>query len=299
MNILTTHPSRAFAAAALVTGGLLLSACGSSPGDHDASGMSGMSGMSGSMSGSPASQMMSDMPMAQGDGLSATKNGFTLRLKSALTTAMPLRFVITKDGMPATSYRTEQTKMLHLYLIREDLSGFQHLHPTMSADGAWSVTPATMAPGRYRVYAQFEPVGASEPLVLSAPVTVGDAVPSDPTSPTGAVSPGSRSSTVDGYRVTVDGALTRGGTVRVSFSKGGVPVTGLQPYLDTYAHVTGFREGDLAFTHLHPSDAVTSDGGGPDLRFMIEAPEPGTYRLFVQFMAGGSLHTAVITTAIS
>ena len=27
------------------------------------------------------------------------------------------------------------------------------------------------------------------------------------------------------------------------------------PYLDTYAHLTAFHEGDLAFAHLHPHGA--------------------------------------------
>ncbi|HZE01023.1 MAG TPA: hypothetical protein VE155_04575 [Pseudonocardiaceae bacterium] len=34
---------------------------------------------------------------------------------------------------------------------------------------------------------------------------------------------------------------------------GPLPVTDLQPYLDTYAHLTAFHGGDLAFADLHPT----------------------------------------------
>ena len=47
-------------------------------------------------------------------------------------------------------------------------------------------------------------------------------------------------------------------------SKGSKPVTDLQPYLDTYAHLTAFHEGDAAFAHLHPTTKVTGDHGGPE-----------------------------------
>ncbi|WP_239010250.1 hypothetical protein [Streptomyces sp. 769] len=40
----------------------------------------------------------------------------------------------------------------------------------------------------------------------------------------------------------------------VNISKDGKPVTDLQPYLATYAHLTSFHEGDQAFAHLSPAD---------------------------------------------
>ena len=109
----------------------------------------------------------------------------------------------------------------------------------------------------------------------------------------------STSRKVDGYTVTLDGAAASGGELTLSFAKDGKPVTDLQPYLETHAHVTAFHEGDMAFTHLHPRNPVASSGGGPDLDFTVEVPEAGTYRLFIQFMTDGKLHTATMTTKVS
>lgn len=304
MNI--RHPRTALAAAAVTAAGLLLTGCGSSmnhdtmPGmdasssqspSHDMSDMPGMSS-SGSMN---SSDSMSGMPMAHGNGLNASSKGYTLQLKSSLMTgmAMPVRFVIAQNGTPVTDFQAEQTKKLHFYLIRNDLTGFQHLHPTMAADGTWSVTVPPVDPGKYRIYTQILPSTETEPIVLSVPVDVPGKTSAQP------LPAPSKTTTADGYTVTLDGSASSGDQLRMSFAKNGKPVTDLQPYLDTYAHVTAFHQGDMAFTHLHPTNTVSSSGGGPDLDFMVEIPEPGTYRLFIQFMTGGKLHTAAITTEVS
>ncbi|MEU1190781.1 hypothetical protein [Streptomyces sp. NPDC005859] len=71
--------------------------------------------------------------------------------------------------------------------------------------------------------------------------------------------------------------------------------TDLQPYLNTYTHLTAFHEGDTAFAHLHPTTKVNGDQGGQDLSVHAELPAAGNWRLFLQFQTGGKLHTAALT----
>ena len=52
-------------------------------------------------------------------------------------------------------YITEQTKKLHLYVVRTDLAVFRHLHPTMADDGTWSAPVTLPEAGDYRVVAEF------------------------------------------------------------------------------------------------------------------------------------------------
>ncbi|MGH3671653.1 MAG: hypothetical protein ACRDSH_13630, partial [Pseudonocardiaceae bacterium] len=149
----------------------------------------------------------------------------------------------------------------------------------------------------YRAYPQFiaHPAGAQPvPLVLGTAFTVPG--PSAPAHPLPVPTP---STQVDGYTLTLDGHAAAGaeGELTVTVTKAGQPVTDLQPYLDTYAHLTAFHEGDLAFAHLHPTGAVNGDHGGPRLSFHATLPEPGRYRMFLQFRTGGTLHTAAITLA--
>lgn len=269
-------------AAAVAATALVLAACGSSSdNDHDMSSMNGDNDMPG-------------MTMGHDDGLSATKDGYTLEVKHGPMAGMPMpvSFAILKDGRAVTGFDTEQTKKAHFYLIRSDLSGFQHLHPTMAADGTWSAQPSMLAPGDYRLYVQVVPAGAKEPVVLSRAATIaGESMPE-------ALPPASITTTADEFTLTLSGQPTNGKELEVTITKDGKPVTNLEPYLETYAHVTAFREGNLAFAHLHPLNTVKGLGG-PKLRFMVEIGETGTYRLFIQFMTGGVLHTAAVTTTVS
>jgi hypothetical protein len=56
--------------------------------------------------------------------------------------------------------------------------------------------------------------------------------------------------------------------------------------LGAKGHLVALREGDLAFLHVHPDErrlAFESELAG------------GRYRLFLQFMTGGKLHTVAFT----
>jgi hypothetical protein len=150
---------RGLTALAVSTLVLLATGCGtgSPPSASAGSGMPGMPGM--------------DEPMPAGDGLSASASGSTL---APGTTTLPpgtvQRFtfrVTTTSGQTLTRFQPDQTQLLHLYLIRWDLTGFAHLHPSMSPEGIWSVTLPVMSPGTWRVYTQFiTPNQNGEPLAL-------------------------------------------------------------------------------------------------------------------------------------
>lgn len=249
-----------------------------------------------------ASQAMGDMPgmdhMATGNGLSDTKGGYRLTSKDATLPSgkqAAYRFTVTgPDGKPVTDFALDQTKRMHFYAIRSDLTGFQHIHPTMTADGTWSADLGSLTPGSWRMFASFTPAagpGKGKDFVLSRTFTVpGNATKTPLPAPAG-------STQVDGYTVTVKGEVMAGMAhpLTVSVAKDGKPVTDLQPYLDTYAHLTAFHEGDAAFAHLHPTTKVTGDHGGPSLNFHAELPTSGNWRLFLQFQTGGTLHTAALT----
>lgn len=272
----------ALAAAALVLAGCASTTSAASGADHPPPAMSGMA------------------RGADGVGLSQVSTGGYrfVPASSSVPAGQPAAYrfrILGPDGAPVTAYETDQTKLLHLYVIRADLTGFQHVHPTLAADGTWTAPLAALTPGRYRVYPQFTALptgGTAVPMVLGAPLTA--AGPSSPAVPLPAAS---SSTQVDGYTLTLAGHVGVGteAELTITVTRNGQPVTDLEPYLDTYAHLTAFHLGDLAFAHLHPTGAVDGDHGGPQLSFHAELPEPGSYRLFLQFRTAGVLHTATLT----
>ncbi|CAO5187786.1 Secreted protein [Frankia sp. AiPs1] len=285
---------------------LTIAACGA--GSTNASAMPMTTGMHPTSSPAMASMPTTSMPgmgsgahdMAADDGLSAEASGLRFAPTSTTLPANEpdtFRFQIRgTDGIPITTFAPDQTKLMHLYLIRSDLTGFQHVHPTMAADGTWTANLAATPAGTYQVYTSFtaQIAGKDVPLVLSQPVTLPG------TAATIAPAPASDTTTVDGYTLAVStaGGMPMAGmthTLIVTITRNGMPVTDLQPYLDTYAHLTAVHAGDLAFAHLHPQGKANGDHGGPTLSFAAELPRPGAWRLFLQFETAGTLHTAALT----
>ena len=61
-----------------------------------------------------------------------------------------LRFrIVDEHGKAVRDFDVEHERRMHLILARRDLTGFQHLHPTMAADGTWSVPVTIDDPGAY------------------------------------------------------------------------------------------------------------------------------------------------------
>jgi len=229
-------------------------------------------------------------------GLQVSQDGYTLNpLTATIKPGEPTHFrfaVIGPDGEPITAYQVEHDKKLHLIIASRDLKTFQHVHPVMTPDGVWSVKLTLLAAGPYRVFADFVPTGGSG-LTLGADLSVaGDYQPE-------ALPKESRTATVDGYEVTLDGELTPGqdSKLALTVSKDGKPVTDLQPYLGAYGHLVALRAKDLAYLHVHP-DGEPGDGkteAGPEIVFYAEVPSTGDYRLFLDFQHKGKVRTADFT----
>jgi len=238
-----------------------------------------------------------DAAQAVPGGLAATRDGYTLRLAQDRFEAGPgadLRFTIARaDGRPETDFTPTHDKPLHLIVVGRDMSDFQHVHPRMLDDGSWAVSVGFTDAGAYKVFADFAPAAQPGPMTLAADVLVaGDHQPN----PLPAVS---GTAVVDGYTVTLDGALEPGreSGVTLSVTKDGQPVTDLQPYLGAYGHLVTLRAGDLAYLHVHP-DGEPAAGRtlpGPDVPFIVEVPSSGTYRLYLDFKHDGVVHTAAFT----
>jgi hypothetical protein len=83
--------------------------------------------------------------------------------------------------------------------------------------------------------------------------------------------------------------------VRFTVFEDGRQAKDIEPYLGARGHLVVLREGDLAFLHVHPESGATE---GSDIRFRIEYPSQGRYRLFLQFKLDGQVHTAGFTREV-
>ncbi|HYP45034.1 MAG TPA: hypothetical protein VEQ66_07545 [Propionibacteriaceae bacterium] len=230
-------------------------------------------------------------------GLMVSQDGYTLDLTqrqlSAAEKALVQFQILGPDGQPVTRYTTAHGKDLHLIVVRRDLTHFQHVHPQLDAPGTWSVPLDLSEAGAYRLFADFTPADRDDNITLGSDLSVAGDYQPRPLPAT------SRTTEVDGYTVTLDGALEPGqeAELTLSVSKDGQPVTDLQPYLEAYGHLVALRDRDLAYLHVHPA-GTPGDGQtkpGPGITFYATVPSAGNYRLFLDFRHGDEVRTAAFT----
>jgi hypothetical protein len=238
-------------------------------------------------------------------GLAVSEDGLTLELSDPeLRAGQPdeLGFAIVDESdQPLRDFDVEQDREMHLIVVRRDMTGFQHLHPTLGADGTWTTAVTLPEPGSYRVFADFAVEG--ERHTLGADLTVDGTVDSRPLPPVSDVADAG-----DGYEVRLHSEPSVAGEeseLRFSVARNGEPVE-VQPYLGADGHLVALREGDLAYLHVHPVGAEEggteehSEGGGEhgttgsggEIVFAAEFPTAARYELFLQFKHGGKVRTA-------
>jgi hypothetical protein len=199
-----------------------------------------------------------------------------------------LRFRIVDDhGRAIRNFDIEHTKRMHVIVVRRDLTGFQHVHPTMATDGTWSVPLRIADAGSYRVFADFS--RDDEPQTLATDLRVDGAADLQPLP-----APALAARSQDGYDVRLAEGAARAGEeshLRFSITKDGRPVA-VEPYLGAGGHLVALREGDLAFLHVHPT------GDERSTAFDATFPTTGAYRLFLQFQVDGVVQTVAFTQEV-
>jgi hypothetical protein len=224
-------------------------------------------------------------------GLSVTENGLRVvvsdpELPRGRTAQLRFR-ILDDEGNAVRDFDVEHTKRMHLIVARRDLTGFQHLHPTMSADGTWSVPVRLRDAGSYRLFADFSHDGT--------PTTLADDLRVDGTADLQPLpAPAATAVSDGGYDVRLDNGTPRAGeesTLRFSITKDGRPAK-TEPYLGAGGHLVALREGDLAFLHVHPTEDDAAIG------FDATFPNAGAYRLFLQFQVNGVVQTVAFTQEV-
>ncbi|MCW3842736.1 hypothetical protein ONA70_21790 [Micromonospora yasonensis] len=234
---------------------------------------------------------------ADAAGLSISSGGWTLTpstVEFPVGRAGELRFQIRDERQRvATRFAVVHDKPMHLIVVRRDLTGYQHLHPTMAADGTWSVPLTLTAAGAWRAYADFTVVaddGRQTVATLGVDLTAaGSYVPRPLPAP-------AASTSVDGFAVDYQGTPKPGETVplRFTITAGSAPAA-LEPYLGANGHLVAIREGDLGYLHVHPGPQAEPG----NVTFWTTVPGPGRYRMFLDFKVGGVVRTAEFTLAVA
>jgi hypothetical protein len=201
---------------------------------------------------------------------------------------------------------------VHLIIVRRDLSLIIHRHPPIGRDGRITESIDFPSPGLYRVLVDAFPAlrGAPRNFQLREWVRVGGAYRPKP------LPPFAPAVSVDGYHIRLSAprrlqAIEPAHLTASVTDPQGRPVA-FKPFYGALAHAIFFRQGSLDYFHTHvcgPSTpGCTSVFGGTrvtgrsskpgKLQVGVLLPVSGTWRLFLQFEAGGRLVSAPFTLRV-
>ena len=164
---------------------------------------------------------------------------------------------------------------MHLLLVRDDMTRFQHIHPEF-VHSSWTVKTTIPDQGVYQMYVDIAPF-EEKAHVLRVPITIGGETKIrkyQNRMRIGQHKMGILSQAHD--RSTTENEGNK--TVGIRHYAKGQPVTNLKPYLGAYGHVVELRHNDADdFFHVHPSRRSNQRWQG---RFEGTFPTKGRYTLY-------------------
>ncbi len=195
--------------------------------------------------------------------------------------------VATGKGLRMNDFKEVHTKRIHLMLIDPTFTDYHHIHPQetdVAGQYRFTFIPKNTD---YRAWADVTPLSTGNQVFITA--DLGKPQPLAPRK-----QPSSLASSVNGmdFKLVADKPLVTGDAtmLNLTVSKGGKPVTRLEPIMGAYAHMVAFHDDYKTLMHIHPMGAeptLATDRGGPTLGFHVEPEKAGTLHIFVQAIVDG------------
>lgn len=203
-----------------------------------------------------------------------------------------LSISITEDGKNTAMDVVHEMK-LHLLVMNEELTWFNHIHPEEQTDGTFNISETFPGGGKYLLFVDYKPKGASGKVKMLEIDVKG--IPLK----TSKIATEKLVSKVDNYTVTLtngkDLKTDRGQLLKFTVEKEGkrLEEKDIQPYLGANAHIVMIAKETKDFLHIHPIS---------DKKFPIYAEtqvkKAGLYRMWVQFKIDGIVRTADFTVNV-
>lgn len=225
------------------------------------------------------------------DGTSKEVKGHTPSTKltfSAEPTSLPvgkpatwtLKITDNASGQPVKTFDEVHDKLMHLIVVKNDLSWFNHIHPAHKGNGSFVVTTTLPKAGTYKLYADYTPTGKAQevpqhefatgaeqpstPSVLLVPDKMQGAWLSKKVmSHTEGQPEGQPGGTYEVAMMPMPTPLVAGQESMLHFQvrdANGKPIKDLQPYLGALGHCVILSSDTKSYLHSHPVEEGMEGG---------------------------------------
>lgn len=214
---------------------------------------------------------------------------------------------------PVRNFELIHERLLHLIMVTEDMSWFEHQHPVRGEDGLFRLTWKFPRPGNYRLYADFTPSDGDN-QVLPIPFSVGGGpaknLPLTPdTKRVKQVGDLRFELKLQGEPLRMEKPLLMTYTIR---DLKGRPVRDLHPFIGAMGHLLAISQDGKEVVHTHSLTAVSQPSmssekepfrvtsamiteRGPSQSFKLTVPTGGLYKTWAQFSHDHKVYTVPFT----
>ena len=200
---------------------------------------------------------------------------------------LTFRVLDPNTGKTVTNFQVVHEKLIHLFVVSENLEFFAHEHPVLQKDGSFTLPLTLPYGGMYRLMADFYPEGGVPQLAVSTLYVTGQA----PSAKLGPALEPCKSANLTATLRTEPAELLAGLESRLTYSLD--PAENLQPYLGAWGHMLAASSDLIDLLHLHP---FLVKGG--DIQFNIIFPRPGLHRIWTQFQRNDVVNLVTFTVDV-
>jgi hypothetical protein len=216
-------------------------------------------------------------------------------------------------GLPLQNLEVVHEKPVHMFIVSQDLSEFQHVHPELISPGLLEIPATFKKAGPYTVFAQFKPAQQPEQTVTSSFKVPGPSMPVQPlrldaTLPKICFEP-DRTGALQAYTYQVSQLPSKIGQpvqFKVHILKNGLPVEKVDPFLGAAGHAVLVSANHQSFIHAHamngpmpgmkhasdhPPMTMSNDPSTLVFESDKKIERPGVYKAWVQTQIDGRVKT--------
>jgi hypothetical protein len=203
-----------------------------------------------------------------------------------------------KTGVQVQHFQIIHEKMVHLFIVSEDLEYFAHVHPVLGTDGVFRLDTVLPKAGSYKLLADFMPEGGTPQLISQIVTTAGykRGLAESITKPAADLTP-KRGENLD-IELMLDPPQPLAGKKTMLFFKL-KPAEGIEQYLGAWSHMLAASNDLVNTIHAHPIYVTDPAPGIKQIQFDLFFPREAIYRVWVQFQRQGKVSTVAFTIPVT